>query len=233
MWGIFALLYLHPDCESGYGSRDPIESRYSPDPDMVPDPQHNTAFFLLFSFTNRKYCMRILIVSFCCRAVAPGPSRVEPLLTGGQLHRRGQLVRCQGGKLCGCRGGKLCGCRGGKLCGSRGGKLGRRWGRQPFDPGFHLSPQLSGRGGGGDRSRGQRGGAGASPRKLTSMTPLVFFLSAFFLQDSFACVVSLLFFGGDAWNRTQRADLTTRDVTICAAHLPLTAHLLYLLVTSL
>jgi hypothetical protein len=46
------------------------------------------------------------------------------------------------------------------------------------------------------------------------MTPLVFFFLRFFWQDSFACVVSLLFFGGDAWNRTQKADVTTRGVTI-------------------
>ncbi len=32
--------FLDPDCESGYGSRDPIESGYNQDPDADPDPQH-------------------------------------------------------------------------------------------------------------------------------------------------------------------------------------------------
>jgi hypothetical protein len=40
LWVIFALLdpVLDPDCKSGYGSRDPIESGSNPDTD--PDPHH-------------------------------------------------------------------------------------------------------------------------------------------------------------------------------------------------
>ncbi len=39
LWVIFALVYTDPDCESGYGSRDPIEYGSNPDPDGT-DPQH-------------------------------------------------------------------------------------------------------------------------------------------------------------------------------------------------
>jgi hypothetical protein len=44
LWVIFVLLDPGPDCESGYGSRDPIESGSNPDT----DPQHICVIFSRF-----------------------------------------------------------------------------------------------------------------------------------------------------------------------------------------
>ncbi len=57
-WAIFAL--LDPDRESGYGSRDPIESGSNPDP----DPQHCWKSWVLYLTPWRENTWRAVVVEF-------------------------------------------------------------------------------------------------------------------------------------------------------------------------